>query len=306
MRGQAMINLFVAGMKDTWESNPTIFYKDRALTEYIQPEFRAKYGSFSPEAIAAIKKMPCLFACEDCEHQDVYIGYITDISVRSNNIKIGYRLTGDYIRFDVFQTMEDILDMGPWEHYRTHWTIKDVELSEIEPYFAKENGKGEPKSAPGKGAVTPQIEPKPKMPRVFVSYCWSPPEHKTKVLSMIERIKAEDIDVCYDEADLHPGQDMNYFMESALRDPSIDHVLVVCNEEYAKRANARTSGAGYESGLILSEIRDDPKQTKYIPVVLDADADLGTCLPVFLKSRLCLKISNDEGFRKLIDAIKRR
>ena len=74
----------------------------------------------------------------------------------------------------------------------------------------------------------------------------------------------------------------------------------------AKRANARTSGAGYESGLILSEIRDDPKQTKYIPVVLDADADLGTCLPVFLKSRLCLKISNDEGFRKLIDAIKRR
>jgi len=377
MRGRVMINLFIAATKETWESNPTIFYKDRALTEYIQPEYRAKYGSFSSEAITAIKKMPCLFACESSERQDVYIGHITDISMRSNSIKIRYDLTGDYIRFEVFETLEELLDMGYLEQYRTHWTIKDVELSEIEPYFASgSRGSGaqlmldeeqlskvaaldvaaemlsqqvrdsyfgiiDEEAALLQRLASLEIEPyiidtdentlfanladttstvkrdllklnmdverktklEKKKPVVFVSYCWSPPEHKRRVTALIEKLRNQGIIVRYDEDELQPGQDMNYFMESILSDTTIDHVLVVCNEEYAKRANARTSGAGYESGLILSEIRDDPKQTKYIPIILDRDADMKKCLPTFMRSRYCLNISDDDGFQRLIRAI---
>ena len=97
---------------------------------------------------------------------------------------------------------------------------------------------------------------------------------------------------------------MNYFMENTLVSQDIDGVIIVCNADYAQKADERSGGVGYESGLILTEIRNNPMQTKFIPVVIERDAEGRMTLPAVLKSRLCIDLTQDSGYEELLQAIQ--
>ena len=103
---------------------------------------------------------------------------------------------------------------------------------------------------------------------------------------------------------------MNYFMESILTSDKIDAVVIVCNKDYAEKANKRSGGqwcgggVGFESELILTEIRNDPLQKRYIPVVIEHDEKGELPLPNFLKSRLCIDLSKDTEYDRLLNTIK--
>lgn len=71
-----------------------------------------------------------------------------------------------------------------------------------------------------------------------------------------------------------------------------------------KKANNRSGGVGYESELILTEIKNKPQQRKYIPVVIEHDENGELPLPNFLKSRLCIDLSKDTGYVELLNAIR--
>lgn len=173
--------------------------------------------------------------------------------------------------------------MDTWEWNRTHWTIKKTGLEELEPYF---KGKDIDK------------------PKVFVSYSWNPPSNQQNVFELIKRLEGDAISVTYDRKDLYPGQDMNCFMENVLTSDRIDAVIIVCNKDYAEKANKRSGGVGYESEMILSEIRNKPLQRKYIPVVIEHDENGELPLPNFLKSRYCIDLSKDTGYGDLLSAIR--
>lgn len=317
-----MINLFVAYDENAWKSSPATLDKSRCLTEYIIPEYKAAFGSLSADAIENIKRIPCLFAVEDHVHERVYVGRVEGISVRQRDVRIRFSLTGEYIEYNDFRNMESILDMSPWEFSRTHWTIKDADIEELLPYMKKITIEVDPAKervlfSPGEEArilcLTPSsgtcfnphdlfshLDSTVEKPKVFISYCWQPVSHKENVLQLIKRLVNDGVDVIYDGNSLLPGQDMNYFMETMVLGSRFSSIIVVCNEEYAKKADARQGGSGYESGLILTEIRDDPTQTKYIPVCLDGRY----CLPRFLKGRYCLDISKESEYQKLLEALR--
>lgn len=141
-------------------------------------------------------------------------------------------------------------------------------------------------------------------PKVFVSYSWNPPSNQQNVFELIKRLERDGINVVYDRKELGPGQDMNYFMESVLTSDEIDAVIIVCNRDYAEKANNRSGGVGYESELILTEIKNKPLQRKYIPVVIDYNENGELPLPNFLKSRYCIDLSKDTGYDDLLNAIK--
>ena len=71
-----------------------------------------------------------------------------------------------------------------------------------------------------------------------------------------------------------------------------------------RKANKRSGGVGYESEMILSEIRNKPLQRKYIPVVIEHDENGELPLPNFLKSRYCIDLSKDTGYGDLLSAIR--
>lgn len=279
-----MLNLLITSDGSAWTKSPVFMEPDRCLTEYILPELKEQYSSLSKEVIEEVKKFPCLFAYEKFHKSDAYVGFIKNIDFYQKGIKVDYQLTDKVITFDNLMQITDLLDMDTWEWNRTHWTIKKTNLEELEPYF---KGKSIDK------------------PKVFVSYSWNPPTNQQNVFELIQRLEQDEINVVYDRKDLYPGQDMNFFMESVLTSDKIDAVIIVCNKDYAAKANDRRGGVGYESEIILSEIRNTPLQRKYIPVVIEHDENGELPLPNFLRSRLCVDLSKDTGYDDLLMAIRR-
>lgn len=279
-----MINLLITFSPDTWDKSPAFIESGRALSEYILPAFREKYAALTSQAIDELKATPCLFAYEKVHKKDIAVGRIMSIIPQQTNIRIDFELTGQIIPFECIDDISDVLDMGAWEWNRTHWTVKSANLSDLQPYFATANQ---------------------RKPVVFVSYCWSPPSNQRNVFELIQKLERDGIAVKYDKGSLRPGQDMNYFMEQQLFSKECDSVIIVCNSDYATKANARSGGVGYESGLILTQIRNDPMQTRYIPVAIEHNEDGTLPLPTFLQSRYCIDLTAENGYEDLIESIKK-
>lgn len=278
-----MLNLLITSDEKAWTKSPAFIEQNRCLTECILPELKEKYSDFSKDAIEELKKIPCIFAYEKFHKLDAYIGFIKNVITYQKGIRIDYELTGQEIKFDDLMQLTDILDMDTREWNRTHWTLKNTNLEDIKPYFKRKTVDN---------------------PKVFVSYSWNPPSNQQNVFELIKKLELDGINVVYDKKDLCPGQDMNYFMESKLTSNEIDAVIIVCNKDYAEKANNRSNGAGYESELILTEIRNKPLQTKYIPVAIEHGVNGELPLPAFLKSRYCVDLSKETGYNDLLTAIK--
>lgn len=277
-----MINLLMSGSESEWENSPSFFPKDRCLSEYILPEYKSQYAPLDPASIKFLKSVPCIFSYEKYCKKDARIGKILDISVRQNDVKIDFELTGEIIDFETFSGLAQLLDFGAWEMNRTHWTIKNVSWEEVKPYFSTER----------------------QLPKVFISYSWTPMRNQEAVFGLVSKLRNDGIIVTYDKDDLYPGQNINYFMEQALAQEDIDNIIVVSNKDYAEKANNRQGGVGYEAGIIISEIKSAPLQRRVIPVVVEFDRTGNPYLPTKFKELYYIDLTRESGYAELLSAIK--
>lgn len=132
-------------------------------------------------------------------------------------------------------------------------------------------------------------------PKVFISYSWSDQSHQELVKQWAERLVADGIDVVLDIYDLKEGHDKYAFMERMVTDPSVTHVLVVCDKKYTEKANERKAGVGTESQIISSEVYAKVEQAKFIPIVCEFNEEGEPILPAFMKSRIWINFSSSEA-----------
>lgn len=275
-----MLNLFITSNENEWDQSPALMPIDRCLTEYILPEYKSRYLPFTDKSITELKRIPCIFACEQFCERDAKIGYIKDIRIRQHDIMIDYEVTGDTIEYETFSGLSRLLDLGTWEMNRTHWTIKNIDIKDIEPYYA------------------PTTKSK-----VFISYSWTPMRNQEIVFDLVSKLRQDGISVIYDKDDLYPGQNINYFMEQALEKNEVDNIIVVCNRDYAEKANTRQGGVGYEAGIIISEIKSAPLQRRVIPVAVEFNDNGQPYLPNAFKELYFIDLTKESGYSELVDAI---
>ena len=79
-------------------------------------------------------------------------------------------------------------------------------------------------------------------PKVFISYSWTNQAHQELVKHWADRLIADGIEVVLDIYDLKEGDDKYHFMEGMITDPTVTHVLVVCDNAYAQKADMRKAG----------------------------------------------------------------
>ncbi len=142
-------------------------------------------------------------------------------------------------------------------------------------------------------------------PKVFISYSWTSPEHEQFVLDLATALTSHGVDAILDKWDLKPGQDKYVFMESMVVDPKVCRVLVICDNKYQEKANARAGGVGTETQIISSELYGKVKQTKFIPIICEYDDDGEPCLPVFMKGLIYIDLSTDERYGEGLDQLLR-
>lgn len=127
-------------------------------------------------------------------------------------------------------------------------------------------------------------------PKVFISYSWHPEENKIRVEQLARRLMSDGVDVTIDVWSLKDGQDKYVFMEKMVTDTEINKVLIICNQDYAEKADCRKGGVGTESTIMSDEIYSKTNQTKFLPIVFEKGNDGTIYKPHFITTKiLCTK-----------------
>lgn len=133
-------------------------------------------------------------------------------------------------------------------------------------------------------------------PKLFISYCWSSPEHQEWVKRLGEELRENAVDVILDIWDLKEGNDANVFMEQMVTDPNINKVIIVIDEQYTLKANSRTGGVGTETQIISAKVYESVKQSKFVAVIAKRNAEGQTMLPAFMDKRKYIDLSDEDQY----------
>lgn len=122
---------------------------------------------------------------------------------------------------------------------------------------------------------------------------------------MAKRLMSNGVEVILDKWDLKEGHDVYDFMESMVKSPEINKVLIVLDKKYTERAESRMGGVGTETQIISPKIYNDISQEKFIPIVRERDDQGVAYIPTYLDGRIYIDFSSDEYFEKNYESLIR-
>ena len=135
--------------------------------------------------------------------------------------------------------------------------------------------------------------------KVFISYSHDSPEHKQWVLELGTKLVQNGVDVVLDRWDLTPGDNFTQFMEVGVRD--LDWVLVICTDNYVRKANNREGGVGYEVQIVTAQLVENLGIDKFIPIIRQTSGQ--EKMPTFLGGRVYIDFSDDSQFNEKFDEL---
>ena len=128
-----------------------------------------------------------------------------------------------------------------------------------------------------------------QQPKVFISYSWDSESHKEWVKRLTDSLIENGVDAYLDQYDLELGDRLPKFMENKITDS--DFVLIICTEDYKKKADNRESGVGYEGHIISGELLSSANENKFIPIL--RSQDFSNIMPIFLAGKLGVRLKDD-------------
>ena len=138
------------------------------------------------------------------------------------------------------------------------------------------------------------------MPTVFISYSWDSTDHKAWVRRLAEDLRARGITIWLDQFDLRLGDSITAFMERAVTEA--DYVLLVCTENFGRKANERHGGVGYEQAIVTSELLDsNPAPGRFVCILRQGAPSQS--LPIYMRSRLWLDCRDDSAYPMALDQV---
>ena len=149
-----------------------------------------------------------------------------------------------------------------------------------------------------------------RAPKVFISYAWAGPLKKEWIHELARRLLESGVEVVLDEYDLAPGNDLFAYMERITTDPTITNVLMICDEVYKRKADARQGGVAVEAQIITPELYGRVTQSKFIPILQEVLADGSAPVPTYAKMLHYIDMSSpqsyEENFQKLLRVLWNR
>lgn len=146
---------------------------------------------------------------------------------------------------------------------------------------------------------------KDKAPTVFISYSWTSESHNDWVINLGSELMENGVDVKLDKWDLKEGHDAFSFMEKMVSDPEVNKVILICDKEYSNKADERKGGVGTEAQIITPELYSKKEQDKFVAIVKERDQDGKPFLPVFIKSRIFIDLSDQINYASNFDQLLR-
>jgi hypothetical protein len=142
-------------------------------------------------------------------------------------------------------------------------------------------------------------------PKAFMSYSWSTPEHEQWVVDLAHELGDSGVHVILDKFDLREGNDAIQFMEQMVNDASVTKVLLICDQVYAEKTNARKGGVGTEAQIISPQVYAQANQNKFVAVVTERDPEGKPYVPTYYASRIYIDLGNQDTYSQEFDRLLR-
>jgi len=126
-------------------------------------------------------------------------------------------------------------------------------------------------------------------PKVFISYSWDSPEHKSWTKELATRLRGDGVDVTLDQWGVVPGDQLPKFMETAIRENS--YVVIVCTPNYKTKSDERKGGVGYEGDIMTAEVLTQRNDRKFIAAL--RSGSWNTSMPTWLSGKYSIDLSGD-------------
>jgi hypothetical protein len=127
-----MYNLIISANEDAFKYNYITLDKDRCINEYTDKEIKVQFSKLDLTQIRDIKKLPTLFCNEIGINSETYLGEITNITIKQNQLKIDFRIKDKFIpNTEIRRNFLYDFGMGDNELTRTHWAIKDIDFGMV-------------------------------------------------------------------------------------------------------------------------------------------------------------------------------
>lgn len=137
----------------------------------------------------------------------------------------------------------------------------------------------------------------PTHPRVSVLHIHPIGEPAAWILQLSKQLRANGVDALLDVWEIKYGQDVYTYLENAITDESLQHVLLMVDEVYLEQAKD-----GKEAQILRPLLYDNPQQVKIIPV-LNLPLGYHQPLPPYLVGRLSIDFSKEEAYEQLLRTI---
>ena len=119
-------------------------------------------------------------------------------------------------------------------------------------------------------------------PPVFMSYSHDNDEHSDWVMQLSSRLRGDGVNVCLDRWDVTLGGNLAHYMERAADETY--RVLAVVSENYSRKCNDRSGGAGVEAQMLSARLFEQLHSDAVIPIIRNNPKDPPD-LPAFLSGR---------------------
>lgn len=103
----------------------------------------------------------------------------------------------------------------------------------------------------------------------FLSYSWDSETHRSWILELSKRLRADGIESVLDQWHAVPGDNLPKFMETAIREN--DFVIIICTPKYKQKADKRQGGVGYEGDIMTGEAFVMENRRKFIPILREGE-----------------------------------
>ena len=130
---------------------------------------------------------------------------------------------------------------------------------------------------------------------LFLSYSWESKKHKKWVLNLAEQLCEDGIDVKLDIWEVKTHTNIPLWMENAIE--KADFILLICTNEYGRKANTREKGVGYEYTIINTDLfytldEKDRKKT----ICLLRSGNQREAIPRYLRTRYFLDFRDESSY----------
>jgi hypothetical protein len=120
---------------------------------------------------------------------------------------------------------------------------------------------------------------------------------------LAEDLTKNGVQTTLDQWHLHVGDDIGAFMEQSVRHAT--HIVLVCTETFANKANDRKGGVGYEQAVFVGELLMNRELgSRFLPILRSGDPS--KALPLYLRSRLFVDCRDDSAYEQALEQLLRR